>query len=217
MILARTLVAGAVALGLANAAFAADIDIHSTKHQPEVATGNKLNHHNQQVKTYPKFESLYIKKYPQPSINCGACFGYYKNNWRSWDEACGTPGEIIITNTPITTLPAATPPVDPKTGAVTPKVDAVPMPKVPDPMPLPNPAPAPVPAPVPNAVPVPAPVPAPVPPAPVPEPKKSGEGKSAEAPQKLVPATPVSMSLPHSQLELPSIPLIPTLPVVNIK
>jgi hypothetical protein len=144
---------------------------------------------------YPKFERRYINSFPKPHINCGACFGYYPTQWRSWAEACGQQ-EVEY---------SAAPQPDVKSAEPKPKAPEVaPQPKVPAPLPVPLPDPK------------------PVDPKPV-DPKKPDEpGKTSLLP---VPATTVSISIPEPPVakpappapQTPIIPLIPTLPNVNVK
>jgi hypothetical protein len=210
MTLFKAFAAGTISLGLAGVAVAGG---KPTQHQPHVATGHKLDHHGQQMKINPKFEYFYIKHYPQPHINCGTCFGYYKTQWKSWGEACGQPEEVIITD-----------PGAPVSGSK----EAAPAPK-----PATEPTPAPTPTPMPSVNPMPAPTPTPTPtptPAPI-DPKKTGEGKSTALPvvpplmtitvpvapapvvaAPVVTATPVSLSR-----TVPAIPLVPVLPDVNVR
>jgi hypothetical protein len=82
---------------------------------------------------YPKFENRYIKSFPKPHINCGACFGYYPTQWRSWAEACGQP-EVEYSAAPQQEVKPVAPPKAP---------EVAPQPKVPVPLPVPLPDPKP--------------------------------------------------------------------------
>jgi len=155
------------------------------------------DHRQPKYPVYPKAESLYLKRFTQPQINCGACFGYYKTQWRSWSEACGEPETVY-------TSPSAAKPVEkvPEPKSADPKV-ADPKPTDPDVKPI-----DPKPAEMPKVVPMPVPLPdvKPV------DPKPPESGRSSMLP---VPAMPVSITMPPPAAMM--IPLIPTVPAVNVR
>lgn len=164
-------------------------------------------HSSQAPKTYPRFESLYVKRITTPQINCGACYGYYPTQWKSWNEGCGQPDVVYGTQVQ-ETKPEGKPETKPEAKPQDPKT---PDPKPIDPKPVepkkPEVAPPPV---TKDPVPLPVPDPKPV------EPKKPGEsGKSSQAPAPLAAMT-VSISIPQVP-EPPSIPLVPTMPTVKVK
>jgi hypothetical protein len=57
-------------------------------------------------------------KYCHPTICPGSCFGYFKTNWASWEQACPywcaeptvVTGPVVMTPPPVATAPA---PVEP--------------------------------------------------------------------------------------------------------
>lgn len=143
-------------------------------------------------KTYPLAESRYIKQFAGPSISCGACFGYYHTQWRTWGEACNEPQ-----------------PVDPGPQKMIEPVEPVPVtvpeiekPAVPKSEKPKEPAPAPMPMPK-EKLPDPKP----------PEKKKVQAMPSIPAPLPAVqsPASnPIQIAIPAAPQLVPALPAIPT-------
>jgi hypothetical protein len=210
MTIRNLVAAGAIVLG-AGLASAGNHDI--TKQPPQTPNGHRVGHHGTYKPVEPRFEHFYIKRYPQPQINCGACFGYYKPQWKSWAEACNEPVDVVTV--PVTAADAkpTTPEMAPKPA--TPEVTPKPMVPV-DPKPV-DPKPADIKPAVPEIKPA---VPEIKPAVPEirpadPKPSVPAPGKSTMAP---VNALPVSITIPvPAAVEAPSIPLIPPLPEVNVK
>jgi hypothetical protein len=160
-------------------------------------------------RSYPTFEKQYIKRYTHPQINCGACFGYYPTQWKSFNEACGQP-DLVYGAAPAEVKKPETAP--------TPKVPDATPPKTPDPVPTTPMTPT---TPPKTSNPVPVPVdPKPIDPKPI-DPKKPGDsGKSSQVPAPL-PAKTVSITVPVPPVPVSGgiapIPLIPEVPAVNVK
>lgn len=96
-------------------------------------------------KAYPLAENRYIKQFAGPSISCGACFGFYHTQWRSWEEACNEPRPAesgpLKSEVPVEPVVEVEKPVAPKVEK--PKEPApapVPVPKTKEKLPEPKPA-----------------------------------------------------------------------------
>lgn len=175
------------------------------------------DHKQPKYPIYPKSESLYIKRFTMPQVNCGACFGYYPTNWRSWAEACNQPDIVYESAKPADSKPTEPKTTDPKSAEPKPMqpnvTDPKPIePKKPDPL-DPKPIEPKKPDPL-EPKPVPVPEPKPI------EPKKPGDGgKSSQAP---VNARTVSIVIPlpdpaPQTPAQPMIPLVPTGPTSNLQ
>lgn len=164
------------------------------------------DHKQPKYPIYPKSESLYIKRFTMPQVNCGACFGYYPTTWRSWAEACNQPEVVYESAKPADPKSTDPKPADPKSP------DPKPMqPNLTDPKPIEPKKPDPL---------DPKPIdPKPIEPKPI-EPKKPGDGgQSSQAP---VNARTVSIVIPLPDPSpqapaQPMIPLIPTGPTSNLQ